>query len=323
MSRQARRRVKREEAKQPQQTIQLQNPVAQHFEAFIFGNSLLCDDVVQENSAEGQHVVICGAGPSLAENALLWCAEGDQVWGCNSALTWLASNGYKVTHGITVDQTAHMLTEWAPLPDVEYLIASSVHPHLTELLKQRERRYRFFHNYVGLKKPPVQLEGGVMSYEDWMYTTLYPRTCMAGSGLNTVTRAIDVALYMGFAKVTVLGADCALRTRRPRPNVPFGSEEHRRWLDEDVTMHADGGSALASGATAVTLEGEIDGRVWTTKPDMSISAQWLVQMKKVYGERIQLIGDTLPNALMDKGQDFMDRLPTLTDSAGNPLRFTA
>ena len=71
-------------------------------------------------------------------------------------------------------------------------------------------------------------------------------------------------------------------------------------------MHADGGHALASGATAVTLGALIDGRHWETKPDMVITAQWLVRMKRALGDRLTLVGDTLPNALMDKDPVFLE-----------------
>jgi hypothetical protein len=119
----------------------------------------------------------------------------------------------------------------------------------------------------------------------------------------------------------VLGADCALRVKRPCPvGVLPGTREHRRWLEEETVMHADGGHALASGATPVTIGGEIDGRWWETKPDMAISAMFLHRMREAYGEdRLLLVGDTLPNALRGKSEDFLARMPALIDSHGNPL----
>lgn len=279
--------------------------------------------VAEEGSAKGQTLVICGAGPSLREHADEYCAKADQVWGCNSALTWLHDNGYKVTHGFTVDQTAHMAQEWASTPDVEYLIASTVHPDLTELLVAKERRFRFFHNFVGLKGeevPIVDDDGNVqtLSFEDWCYVTLFPRTTRAGSGLNTVTRAIDVASYMGFEEIYVLGADCALRyDTETIPLYRPGSPEYMDWLRNHTEMHADGGHALASEATPTTLRGVIDGRLWLTKPDMAISAQWLVKMAQKSGGKLKLIGDTLPNALKDKPDSFLHRLPNFVDAEGN------
>lgn len=304
-------------------TIVLSNPVREHFPAFIFGNATMCSAVVEQHTADGQHIVICGAGPTLNDTAAEYCRQGDQLWGCNSALIWLIEHGYPATHGFTVDQQPQMLEEWISAPDVEYLLASTVHPHVTQYLQSRGRRTRFFHNFVGLQGRQVQVsDGRVLEYEDWLYAGLYPSTVRVGAGLNATTRAIELARWMGAAKVTVLGADCALKVTQPQPaNVVKGSPEHLAWLREGVVMHADGGHALASGATMVTMEGEIDGRSWLTKPDMMVTATYLVGMKRAMGDALQLVGDTLPNALMDKDDAFLARLPHIPGPNGKPLGY--
>lgn len=364
--------------------VQLTNPVRHNFESFIFANALVCERVVEERSAVGQTVVICGAGPSLAETVDKWVQMGDQVWGCNSAAIWLYEHGYPVTHAFTIDQTPHMIDELYTAPPVEYLLATSVHPGLPKWLLAHDRTIRFFHNYVGLHKPPVQfcecghdgiqhdeaetptVETGtvtqtdvngevspvgavalevrvkctacdcaayaprLMQYEDWLYASLYPATLRAGSGLNATTRAIDVALFMGFTEIILLGADCAIRFTTPRPpEARAGSEAHRKWLDEATVMHADGGSALASGATATVFEGEIDGRTWLTKPDLVITAVWLERWRRRLerarlatgtGARLRIMGDTLPRALRNKDDHFLNRMPSLVDEGGNVLQ---
>lgn len=326
--------------------IQLVNPVSEHFKGFIIANATKCDRVVEKGSAKGEHIVICGAGPSLREHVGDgYLEDADQVWGCNSAAIWLHDNGHRVTHGFTVDQTPQLVGEWASAPPLEYLVASSVHPHLIELLESKGRRVTFFHNYVGINERPVDMgDDVIMPYEDWMYYTYYPETVRAGSGLNAVTRALDVALIMGASRITLLGADSALRVSKPLPDepddspahkkwlkggrkgpppqFPAGSAEHTKWLTEDCEMHVDGGHALASGATAVTVEGEIDGRFWVTKPDMMISAIYLARMVRHFDGRIEVIGDTLPNALKDKDDEFLDALPNLATKGGDILRYT-
>lgn len=297
--------------------------------------------VAVQGSAEGQHIVICGAGPTLREHMHEWCPQGDQVWGVNSALPYLVKEGFRVTHGLTVDQTPAMCEEWFSAPDVEYLLATTCHPHLTGYLMGRNRKLRFFNNFVGIKGEGVTAVGvdGVtreLTYEDWLYSVLFHGTVRCGSGLNSVTRAIDLALFMGAAKITVLGADCALRVRAPLgAEVVQGSPEHLAWL-HTAEMHADGGHALASGATPLTFGGVIDGRHWETKPDMVISAVWLNKMRQLLQGRLVLIGDTLPNALgaaksfrNAKGEletvadgsaeAFLARLPSLVDSSGQPV----
>jgi hypothetical protein len=161
----------------------------------------------------------------------------------------------------------------------------------------------------------------VVAYEDWLYWLLYQPTVRLGAGLNTVTRAIDLARFMGAGRITVLGADCAIRFRKPRPpEAVLGSAAHLKWLREETIFHANGDDALASNSSSMTLTGVIDGRIWETKPDMIISAVWLVKMARVI-PYLTLVGDTLPNALMDKDDGFLDRLPKLTDSNGRPLRY--
>lgn len=310
------------------QTITLENPVAHNFESYIGVNAASCERVVQPHSAKGKHIVICGAGPSLRDHIADYADIADEVWGCNSALVWLANNGHRVTHGFTVDQTPHMLEEWGDTPDVEYYVASTVDPNLVELLNMRERRVSFFHNYVGIQKPPVAApdpdnpgEDIILPYEDWLYMALFPEAPKLGSGMNTATRAVDLAIIMGAERITLLGADHALRISGPAPDAPAGSEEHMRWLREETEMHADGGHALASEATPVTLEGEIDGRLWVTKPDMMLSAIFLVEMARCH-KHLEIIGDTLPGALMDKDDKFLDKLPSMRDHRGRRVRYT-
>ena len=345
---------KKDLVKLPDQDLDLVNPQSDNFPQFIFANACHADKVVEAGSGQGKTVVICGAGPSLAEDAKDYCHLGDEVWGCNSAAIWLHDNDYKITHAFTVDQQPHMVEEWYTAPDIEYLIASTCHPHLVEYLISKERSLTFFHNFVGLRYPPVVLcdcghgkeahlggacvqcmqptEGDdwhsdcegyderMMSYEDWMYSLFYESTVTVGAGLNSTTRAIDLASFMGFDRIILLGADCALKITKPRPDAVFGSAEHMKWLREGTIMHADGGHALASEATAVTLSGEIDGRYWDTKPDLMISSVWLVRMARAIPQ-LEIIGDTLPNALMDKDDDFLDQLPSLKGPDGNPQPF--
>lgn len=281
---------------------------------------------VQAGSGKGQHLILCGAGPSLTEHADEWCKQGDQIWGCNSAVTWLHDNGHKPTHAFTVDQTPHMYLEWEKAPrDIEYLVATTIHPHLADLLINEGRKFRYFNNFVGVKKPPVQcadVNGNeqVMHYEEWLYALLFPATIQAGAGLNAVTRALDVAAYMDFDKITVLGADCSIRTKgKPRKSWKLGSPPFKKWLTSNTVMHADGGNALASEATAAVMMATIDNRFWMTKPDMVISAVWLMKMARASGGKIKIIGDVFPNLLATKDEAFLARLPGLADSTGKRI----
>jgi hypothetical protein len=229
------------------------------------------------NAASGRKLVLCGAGPSLKTHWAHYLGpEGicltpkTDVWACNSALTWLLAQGAHVTHGFAIDQTEGLLSEWASTPNVRYIIASSVNPKLVALLQSKGRHLTWFHNFVGSQD------------EARLYRTIWPSSVMVGDGLNSVNRAMCLAQYMGYKSVTVLGADGALAAG-------------------DV-MHANGDGPLAHGATAVIMEGVINGRTWSTKPDMIFSA---VQMAKMAGKafsRYRVIGDTLASALLEEAE---------------------
>lgn len=325
-SRQRKRRLEREAKKRGsimassggQKEIQLVCPAEDNFETFIFGNSLECDAVVPMGDAEGKTVAICGAGPSLERN-LDRLAEADEVWGVNSAAVWLYDHGHPITHAITVDQNPQTIQEWASAPPLKYLLASTVHPHLTKWLKLHNRPIEFFHSYVGIKKPPVIVkeEDGtetLMSYEDWVYLTLYPGTVRTGHGLNSTTRAVDLAGYRGFSKIMLLGADCAMVMDGSVPDeLVQGSPAHVAWLEQHTKFHVNGDSAVVNGQSPITLSAEIDGRVWTSKIDLVISAvtiaEWIKNGLGPDGPELEVIGDTLPNAIWDKPKEWLDRLP--------------
>ena len=269
--------------------VQLTNPTSGNWDSFIEDNAALAprEDgklrVARPNARSGKHVVICGAGPSLRgedsrralENAI------GQVWGCNSAMGWLAEHGLPVTHGFAIDQTDGLLNEWAQVENARYYLATSCNPMLVKHLLAHGKHVTFFHNFVG---SPREFE---------LYTRLWPSTVMVGDGLNSVNRAACLARFLGYARITILGADCGWKADEP--------------------FHANGDSPTAHGATPVVLTGEIDGRRWHTKPDMLFSAVALVKWARSMGNRVRIVGDTLVNALMDKPKAFLDRVAVLGD----------
>jgi hypothetical protein len=114
---------------------------------------------------------------------------------------------------------------------------------------------------------------------------------------------------MGFKTIRVYGADCAARPDYlEMPDMELG--DYRGWM-KGLVLYADGRNALdCYGPTSPFCEApDINGRRWHTRPDMVISAQHLLDMQKAYPGRIELIGDTLPNAI--RGIESED-LPQLT-----------
>ena len=227
--------------------------------------------MAQPDVFKGQTLALCGAGPSLPDHV-----NGvDHVFACNSALPYLVNRGVNVTAGVGIDQTPGLLNEWAVPIDVDYYLASTVDPVLVAHLMGSGIVPSFFHSLVGF-------EDEIPAYKKW------PTGFLAFRGRNVVGRFLPVALWMGFERIDVYGADHA-----------FGPD--------DVT-HADGTTADdAYGPTAV-FTGEIDGRTWRTRADMLRAAVDLVRYTRESEGRVRLMGDTLPNAIKDKDNEFLDLL---------------
>lgn len=248
------------------------------------------------NERAGQHVVICGAGPSLRDAVL---PAADEVWACNSALPYLMDRGVRVTHGFTIDQGDIMLadTEWARTFPVGYYVASSVHPSLVAHLRAEGRAVTFFHSFLGIPSPADWVEReGFGSYEDWLYRKLYPSSFCVGQGLNSAARAVCLALALGCTRIDVYGADCACTPDGPPiPCLP-GEPGYADWLDS-VTMYADGRTPRWFGDDTPMAEANINGRRWHSRPDMVVSAMRMLDLQMVYPDRITYHGDTLLQAI--------------------------
>jgi hypothetical protein len=229
--------------------------------------------VLHENEHAGKSLALCGAGPSLDVSKI----DSDVVYACNSALPWLVDHGVAVDAGVSIDQSEQMLKEWENPPDVEYLVASTVDPRLVQQLQDHGRSVRFFHSYVGFDD------------EFKLYCEHYPPTLMAGTGYTVVGRFLGVAKWLGFERIDIHGADHALG-----PN--------------DVA-HANGESADEAYTTPMIMSGYVNGKLWRTRADMLVAAVDLVRrIRNTPDLDVRLIGDTLPNALLDKNEDYLEEV---------------
>lgn len=257
--------------------IQLVNPVDDHLEEYARENLKRHSDVpmVEADCFHGQVLALCGAGPSL--NGVMYPA--DQVWGCNSAMTWLYGNGPEwmtpdMLTGIGIDQTDGMLRDWETAPPVTYYVATTCDPKLIDHLKAHGREIRFFHNMVGF-------DGELEHYrEEWA------PSFMVATGATVVGRTIGLAAWMGFRRVDVYGADCS-----------FGPED---------IAHANGDTCEEAYGQTMTLQGQVGGRTWKVRADMLMSAVDLVRRLNEHPGRIRLMGDTLPVALMGMDDEYLD-----------------
>lgn len=263
------------------------------------------------NSHVGQSLVLCGAGPTLADH-LDRMDAADAVWACNSALPYLVDRGVRVTHGFAIDQGEAMLAdhEFGRALPVDYYLASSVHPALVRHLARAGRALTFFHSFLGVDDPDGWAHPDGLRHEEFCYRRLYRPTVLVGSGVNAVPRAIGLAMALGFASVEVIGADCAARPSETPPPSPidpaFGD-----WVN-DLVLYADGRTAGAYGVDGPIASACIDGRWWSTRPDMLMSARHMLDLTDLYPGRVTFTGDTLVNAIAQQPRDWRDGLPELS-----------
>ena len=249
--------------------IELHSPVMDKLAGYVDTNRQYCEAVCRAGEFAGQTLALCGAGPSLSQHKI----EGaTQIWACNSALPYLLERGVNVTAGVAIDQTPALLAEWKSRPDVQYYLASSCDPEITRYLAGRP--ISWFHSYVGLRDEVAQ-------YKQWPTPMM-----MLTVGHTVVSRIVGLALWMGFERIDVYGADCALG-------------------DEDVA-HANGELVNVAYHNPLILTGEVNGRKWRTRPDMLIGAVDLVRQVRASLGAVRLIGDTLPVALLGKPEAFLD-----------------
>lgn len=251
--------------------IELRNPVSDRFRSFAETN-LAEFRVDGAEMCVTKTLALCGAGPSLGRAKI---KDADEVWACNSALPYLVSRGVHVDVGIGIDQTPGLLREWSDPPDVTYYVATTCDPELIQHLRDHGRRVKFFHNFVGF-------EGEREHYETW------PPGFIAGEGATVVTRVLGLAAWMGFHRVDVYGADCA-----------FGPDD---------IVHANGASATEAYGAPVIMEGEIDGKVWRSRPDMLMGAVELARRARNSQGLLRLQAGTLPAALLDKDELYLDEV---------------
>ena len=212
-----------------------------------------------EGLCAGRSVAICGAGPSLVQ------PDGyDEVWACNRAVYHVTS-----THGVCIDPSREMCRVWRAAPDLAYFLGSAVSPHLVAQL--RPHRMAFFHS----------LQTQDNDEETRLYGELFARTALAHTGMNVASRAVDLALWLGYSTVDLYGCDMA-----------FGANRE---------MYADG--ARYDGGW--WLETELGGRLWRTKGDMLATAVALVRLRRERPE-LRFIGDTLLRALQHQPDDILD-----------------
>lgn len=255
--------------------IELHSPVEGHFEEFVLKNMLTPNIVsLVEGSFAGQTLALCGAGPSLAESKI---SGVDQIFACNSAVNYLMSKGVHVTGAVGIDQTPQLRQEWDVTYDIPYYVASTCDPELIRYLSEQGRELLFFHNHVGIVD------------ELNFYNSHWPaNSYLVGQGFTVVSRFIGLAKWLGFERIDVYGADCALG-------------------DDDVA-HANGEHVNDAYLNPLILTGKLppSPREWRTRPDMLRDAVSLARTARDSRGQVRLMGDTMPVALLGKDDAYLD-----------------
>lgn len=260
--------------------MELSSPVQAKLPAFVRANRVLfagdpLSEMVGPDEYIGKTIAVCGAGPSLNDERIRGVTH---VFACNSALQHLLRSGVKVHAAVGIDQSPGLLREWSDVPtDIPFYVASSCDPHLIQHLITKGCRLRWFHNMVGID--------GELDY----YKREWPTPMFAvGMGMTVVSRFVWVAQWMGFERIDIYGADCA-----------FGPND---------VAHANGESAAKAYGAPVIMEGETNGRVYRTRPDMLRDAVGLARMVQQSNGRFRLIGDTLPVQLLGKSEEYLNQV---------------
>ena len=145
--------------------------------------------MVQHNRYKGLTLVIAGAGPSLSK-AYREIKKADHVWGCNSAVNWLIDQNWKCTHGIAIDASPRMFGEvWIEPADIDYLLATTVNPLLTDHILKHDHKIEFFHSHRHSND------------EEILCSMLFPAAPICVNGLNVANRAVELALWLGYKKI--------------------------------------------------------------------------------------------------------------------------
>ncbi len=232
----------------------------------------------------GQAGIVVGSGPSLKDPAVMEAlqhryAGGHIIYACKAAIKWLFDHDIVPHYGVSMDPGAHIASpkKIFKAPGVTHIIASTSDPMLFDYLLGDKHgppsRVLVFHSACGL---PTEIH---------MYKELFPVADVMGGGFNVVNRAIALSLFMGINKLTLAGTDCGWR--------------------KDAEMYVDG-PAHRPGVD-MNDGGQVDGKVWNTRPDMLASGVAIARMAKEMGDDMTILGDVLPASLMHKDDAFLDQ----------------
>jgi FkbM family methyltransferase len=235
--------------------------------ARIPGRLTACDD------RPGRVAVVC-YGPSLEET---WeqVRDFDHIITVSGAHKFLLDKGIVPTHHLEVDPRPHKADLIGkPHPDVEYLIASVCHRKVFDLLDGcNVKLWHVFAHEAGRTGVPVCYPRG-----EWSLT----------GGANCGMRAIVLARFLGFKKMTVFGMDYSFKN--------------------DGTQHAGWHPKEFPNIYAV----EVAGQFYYTNPPMhQYAQQFFHEVTQIGDVEMEVVGNGLLQAQIREHLKTGPLIPTI------------
>ena len=218
-------------------------------------------------ASHDRQAVVCCYGPSLKttweEAAALVIGDQDHK---TDLVTVSGSHDFMVLRGVVphyhfeTDPRVHKAKHVNKIhKDVNYLLASCVHPAVVDKLRRRKAHVFLWHAYEG----------------QWSFDLIVKHelgAAMVGGGANAGLRSLAVLHAMGYRKMHVFGMDCS-----------FGD-------GPEMEQHAGGHAGRDQPPLRITCDGK---EFWTSPLYIAYARGFFEQMRAMAGMNITLYGDGL------------------------------
>ncbi len=283
-------------------------------------------ELVERDCHKGERALICSTGPTITEKKVLskvkrLAKAGWVVFGLKETIPFLKKHGVKVTYSVSMDPTGDRQAKRTPIdPGVIYCVASSCSPILFDHLIDGGCEVKVFHSACGHAENSyepgimIQLDDKNFSVVDGIFeletldgkgfcplvpmfrdeVTVYEnefksngKTAVMQGGFTVTNRALALAKFMGFEKITMAGTD-------------FG------WRKEGGSHYSELVAVETYDDKYMEDHGEVEGKPWYTKPDQLASAADVA--KKIKAKEVTVLGDSLAVALSKRSDDFLENI---------------
>ena len=237
-----------------------------------------------------QKCVIVSPGPSVTrfdviEKIRRLAKNGAVVFGIKEGLKLLVERKIQPRYAVQIDAGHNQIKKTPIVKGVTYCLATTVHPVVFLHLLDGGCPLYVFNSAADAKN--------AVENEHQLYTRHFRKLGWDGwgaiGGYDVTSRAVAVAIRMGFSKIWVAGADYGFRP---------GSSYYAKGCTEKA-----GNSKIE-----VTDNGYIDGpkRPWITRPDLLGSAVHMGRLCKL--GKIHILGDSMAKSLSTHDEEFWKRV---------------